>query len=233
MLAAAATFEPVAADERVLAAMTVKPSWWNGLVRVPAFAYAGLFSIVLFGGLIAFLALSGVNESVEISQVRDEAPSAAATPVEAGVGAEAPKAVKESAPAEPGLKESEKPTIAAPVVTDRVVSAPSPPPMTTSPGRDEAADREMRIDESTRPAARMSPPKSVSESAVGIKRVKGRTFVDRDGIWTDTEYRGGDIIEIARGSADFNALDSELRSLSVELPEPFIVVWKGRAYRIR
>jgi len=38
---------------------------------------------------------------------------------------------------------------------------------------------------------------------------------------------------VARGSEDFAALDSRLRSIAEQLSGEVIVVWKGKAYRIQ
>jgi hypothetical protein len=38
---------------------------------------------------------------------------------------------------------------------------------------------------------------------------------------------------VARGSDEFAALDSRLRSIAQQLNGEIVVVWKGKAYRIR
>jgi hypothetical protein len=61
----------------------------------------------------------------------------------------------------------------------------------------------------------------------------GRTFENRNGVWTDTAYRGQATTNVRRGSEDYKKLDSGLRSIADQLSGTIIVVWKEKAYRIQ
>ena len=70
-----------------------------------------------------------------------------------------------------------------------------------------------------------------------IRSVAGRRFRKQSGIWVDTTYSSGNkISEIARGSERYRSIvadEPEIKKIADELDGPFIVVWKGRTYRIR
>ncbi len=61
----------------------------------------------------------------------------------------------------------------------------------------------------------------------------GKKFNNRDGAWYDTEYRGQSTINIRRGTDEYNKLDSGLRDIANTIGGTVVVVWKGKAYRIR
>ncbi|MGH9900669.1 MAG: hypothetical protein ACRD68_02400, partial [Pyrinomonadaceae bacterium] len=67
--------------------------------------------------------------------------------------------------------------------------------------------------------------------------VAGRRFRRQDGRWVDTAYRAPQAtVNVARGSEQFRALvadEPELRRVAEQLGGEVIVVWRGRAYRIR
>ena len=70
-----------------------------------------------------------------------------------------------------------------------------------------------------------------------IRSVQGRRFRKQSGFWVDTAYSSGSkIFDIARGSEQYRSLvadEPEIKKIADELDGPFIVVWKGRTYRIR
>ena len=70
-----------------------------------------------------------------------------------------------------------------------------------------------------------------------IRSVAGRRFRKQSGIWVDTAYSsGGAITNVSRGSEQYRSLvadEPEIKKFADELDGPFVVVWKGRAYRIR
>jgi hypothetical protein len=69
------------------------------------------------------------------------------------------------------------------------------------------------------------------------RTVAGRRFQKQRGIWTDTAYDSSTAItNVARGSEQFRALvadEPEIKKIAEQLDGEVIVVWKGRAYRIR
>jgi hypothetical protein len=68
------------------------------------------------------------------------------------------------------------------------------------------------------------------------RSVGGRQFVRRGGAWTDTAYRGQATTNVRRGSDQYRALIADepgLRAIADQLGGEVIIVWNGRAYRIR
>lgn len=69
------------------------------------------------------------------------------------------------------------------------------------------------------------------------RSVAGRKFRKESGIWTDTAYDAGTrTVNMARGSEQFRALVADepaIGTIAEQLDGEVIVVWKGRAYRIR
>ena len=69
------------------------------------------------------------------------------------------------------------------------------------------------------------------------RTVAGRRFRKERGIWTDTAYDSSTAtVNVARGSEQFRALvadEPEIKKIAEQLDGEVIVVWKGRAYRIR
>lgn len=69
------------------------------------------------------------------------------------------------------------------------------------------------------------------------RTVSGRRFRKERGIWTDTAYDSSTpTTSMARGSEQFRGLvadEPEIKKIAEQLDGEVIVVWKGRAYRIR
>jgi hypothetical protein len=64
--------------------------------------------------------------------------------------------------------------------------------------------------------------------------VGGRKFRRQGGVWVDLKFKSSmPITTVARGSEGFEALDSKLQSIGRQLGGEVIVVWKGKAYRLR
>jgi hypothetical protein len=64
--------------------------------------------------------------------------------------------------------------------------------------------------------------------------VGGRKFRRQGSVWVDLKFKSSmPVTTVARGSENFSALDSKLRSIAQQLGGEVIVVWKGKAYRIR
>ena len=74
------------------------------------------------------------------------------------------------------------------------------------------------------------------DSDAEIRVVAGRRFRKERAVWIDTAYSGGATTNLARGSEQYRALIADeppIKSIADQLGGEIIVVWKGRAYRIR
>ncbi|MCM3904577.1 MAG: hypothetical protein ND866_23010 [Pyrinomonadaceae bacterium] len=93
---------------------------------------------------------------------------------------------------------------------------------------------------------RMRTPDATLASAAGRKAkddeaetrtVSGRRFRRQGGVWIDTGYQPSmATTTVARDSEQFRALvadEAGIRAIASQLPGEVVVVWKGRAYRIR
>jgi hypothetical protein len=66
------------------------------------------------------------------------------------------------------------------------------------------------------------------------RKAGGRSFRRQGGAWIDKKFKSSmSVTDIRRGSEEFRALDSGLRSIADQLSGEVVVVWKGKAYRIR
>ena len=69
------------------------------------------------------------------------------------------------------------------------------------------------------------------------RTVSGRRFRRQGGVWIDTGYQSSmATTTVARDSEQFRALVADeggIRAIASQLPGEVVVVWKGRAYRIR
>jgi hypothetical protein len=79
--------------------------------------------------------------------------------------------------------------------------------------------------------------RSMTTGNTESRTVAGRHFRRINNAWVDTAYDpGAQTITLARGSEQYRALTGDepgLRTIAEELKGEVIVVWKGRAYRIR
>jgi hypothetical protein len=75
------------------------------------------------------------------------------------------------------------------------------------------------------------------DAVAETRSVAGRRFRKRGGIWIDTAYDSSRATtNLARGSEQYRALVADeppIRTIADQLDGEIIVVWKGRAYRIR
>jgi hypothetical protein len=72
------------------------------------------------------------------------------------------------------------------------------------------------------------------EKAPETQSAGGRKFRRQGNAWVDAKFKSSmPMKSIARGSSDFGALDSGLRSIAQRLGGEVIVVWKGKAYLIK
>jgi len=82
-----------------------------------------------------------------------------------------------------------------------------------------------------------SPKKKEAAEEVETQTVSGRTFRRQGNAWVDSAYQSSRAVTtVGRGSEQFRALMADepgLRAIVQRLGGEVIVVWKGRAYRIR
>ena len=73
-----------------------------------------------------------------------------------------------------------------------------------------------------------------AEEAPETRSVGGRKFRRQGNGWVDAKFKSSMTLKsIARGSSEFDALDSGLRSIAQQISGEIIVVWKNKAYQIR
>lgn len=65
------------------------------------------------------------------------------------------------------------------------------------------------------------------------KRVGGKNFRNRDGVWYDLAYRGQATTNVRRRTDEYRKLDSGLRSIAESLSGTVVVMWKDKAYKIQ
>ena len=82
---------------------------------------------------------------------------------------------------------------------------------------------------------RTGSDKQISEAeSLETRSVGGHKFRRQAGGWIDQKFKSSMAMKsISRGSDEFQALDSSLRSIAQQLSGQVIVVWKGQAYLIK
>lgn len=135
----------------------------------------------------------------------------------------------------------------APSVTgNNLPAAPKPPDNAkeeflarSNQGQTPTKENERESDDAAPPARESrattnDPRKSVrKQKLLETRTVNGRAFQKIGGVWTDTAYNTQNVINVSRGADDHKRLDSGLRAIAEKLSGEIIVVWQGRAYRIR
>jgi hypothetical protein len=61
----------------------------------------------------------------------------------------------------------------------------------------------------------------------------GKTFRRKDNVWYDTLYGNQATTNVTRGTGEYKKLDKDLRIIAENLGGTVVIVWKGKAYRIR
>ncbi len=75
---------------------------------------------------------------------------------------------------------------------------------------------------------------TISGEESETRSVGGRKFRRQGNAWIDAKFKSSmSLKNISRGSEEFAALDSGLRSIAQQLRGEAIIVWKGKAYLIR
>lgn len=83
-------------------------------------------------------------------------------------------------------------------------------------------------------ARKSAGTRSRSEEAPETRSVGGRKFKRQGNAWVDSKLKSSmSVRTVGRGSEEFDKLDSGLRSIAKQLSGEIVVVWKGKAYRIR
>jgi hypothetical protein len=79
-----------------------------------------------------------------------------------------------------------------------------------------------------------SDKQNSEEESLETRSVGGHKFRRQAGGWIDQKFKSSMAMKsISRGSDEFQALDSGLRSIAQQLSGQVIVVWKGHAYLIK
>ncbi len=112
-------------------------------------------------------------------------------------------------------------------------SAPAPKPQRGADDKDTADSNEI-----VRTERRRQPDTATRAADAGETRsVAGRQFRRQKSAWVDTAYRAGQAtVNIQRDSEQWRALiadEPELRRIANTLGGEVVVVWRGRAYRIK
>jgi hypothetical protein len=103
--------------------------------------------------------------------------------------------------------------------------------------RRDAAKKEAPAPASVSTATRSEIKNKDEDQAAATRTVSGRRFRPSDNGWIDTAYASSmSLTNVARGSEQYRALIGDepgLRVVAEQLSGEVIVVWKGKAYRIR
>jgi len=99
-------------------------------------------------------------------------------------------------------------------------------------GRDEEAKKRSREDKDEAAKQRELQDKNEPDT----KTVAGRRFRKEGSVWIDVAYNSQATTNVARGSEQYRALVADepgIKTIADQLGGEVIVVWKGRAYKIR
>jgi hypothetical protein len=107
--------------------------------------------------------------------------------------------------------------------------------------KDLSANRDARAKRAPAPAAgglmaTGDAAKTRKDDSAETRSVAGRHFRKERGIWIDTAYNSQATTTLTRGSEQYRAVvadEPEIKSIADQLDGEIIVMWKGRAYRIR
>lgn len=114
-------------------------------------------------------------------------------------------------------------------------TAPAAATGSVDQNKPKAAPSETRALSTAGPASRGRVQSDADESET--RSIAGRRFRKERGIWIDTAYDSSTAtVNVARGSEQFRALIADepaIKGIAEQLDGEVIVVWKGRAYRIR
>lgn len=124
---------------------------------------------------------------------------------------------------------SDQPAIAARKSADEKAKGPSRNYENLAVNR---SQNEVRAEPPKTPSGGADNRASTEESET--RSAGGHKFRKQGNSWVDQKFKASMTLKsVSRGSDEFNALDSGLRSIAQQLGGEVIVVWKGRAYLIR
>jgi len=116
-----------------------------------------------------------------------------------------------------------------PATQNKVDASKSAPPSSEVAGASRPGVGELRVE-----ARKSAVTRSRSEEAPETRSVGGRKFKRQGNAWVDSKLKSSmSVRTVGRGSEEFDKLDSGLRSIAKQLSGEIVVVWKGKAYRIR
>ncbi len=119
----------------------------------------------------------------------------------------------------------------SPVVTARTESSSSDQEkMASAPA---SPSKKQKNSENDANLSGLSNDKARSVSKNNTKIVSGKTFRNEKGVWIDSNYNGGTVKNVSKGTNDFKKLDSGLRNIANNFSETVIIVWKSKAYQIQ
>ena len=96
-------------------------------------------------------------------------------------------------------------------------------------------DRNAKESRAQAPAMRSAGimKRAPTEEAPETRSIGGRKFRRQGNSWVDVKFKSSMTLKsISRGSSEFDALDSGLRSIAQQISGELTVVWKGKAYLI-
>jgi hypothetical protein len=116
-----------------------------------------------------------------------------------------------------------------PTTENKVEASKSAPPSSGVAAASRRGVGELRAE-----ARKSAGTGSSSEEAPETRSVGGRKFKRQGNAWIDSKLKSSmSVRTVGRGSEEFDKLDSGLRSIAKQLSGEIVVVWKGKAYRIR
>lgn len=125
------------------------------------------------------------------------------------------------------------PTAAAKSSPEKAVALAAPPP-NNSDAQKKPADQGQETAESLNLRNQTNPAGSAPKKVIAARTIGNRTFQNLDGVWRDNAYSGQTTVMVTRGSDEYKKLDGGLRSIADSFRgETVIIVWQGKAYRIR
>ena len=85
----------------------------------------------------------------------------------------------------------------------------------------------------TRDMQQNFPNRADNTFELNSRRVGGKDFQFKNGVWYDNAYRGQSTTNVRRGTDEYRKLDGGLRSIAESLKGTVVVVWNEKAYRIQ
>lgn len=115
----------------------------------------------------------------------------------------------------------------------QTLSPPPPAPRTAGPFRTQQQQAQLPgRDQAANDAKSKIATATPSAPAEEKKRIRGKDFEFKDGVWYDTAYSGQRTTNVRRNTPEYNKLDSGLRRIVDSLSGTVVAVWSGKAYRI-